>query len=79
MNKVEKDLEEQARQEAADIKQKHEDLVKYGNAPVAEDIREGWTARIREIVQSQVSAKVEQEVKKNSLISLNNTYLRTIR
>ncbi len=65
-------------QEAADIKQKRDELEKSINAPVPADILEGWTARIREIVQSQVSAKVEHEVKKNnSLISFDNTFLRT--
>jgi len=63
INKVKTDLEKQVHQEVADIKQKRHDLEKQINAPVPEDILEGWTERIREIVQNQVSAKVEQELR----------------
>jgi len=63
INKVQKDLEEQVHKEEADVKRKNEELGKHINAPVQGDMLEGWTARIREIVQSQVAAKVEQELR----------------
>lgn len=82
MKKVGGDLKQQLHTEAEDIKLKKDELGERTNEPVEDDMREGWTAKIRAIIQSRVAAQVEQEVKKkiidNGILSLRTTYTSSI-
>lgn len=82
MKKVRGDLKEQLHTETEDIKLKKDELGERTNEPVEDDMREGWTAKIRAIIQSRVAAQVEQEVKKkiidNGILSLRTTYTSSI-
>jgi hypothetical protein len=78
MNKVRRDLKEQLHTEAEDIKLKKDELGERTNEPVEDDMREGWTAKIRAIIQSRVAAQVEQEVKKKLLIMVSYPYVRIL-
>ena len=75
MKKVRGDLKEQLHTETEDIKLKKDELGERTNEPVEDDMREGWTAKIRAIIQSRVAAQVEQEVKKKILIMVSYPYV----
>ena len=79
MNKVRRDLKEQLQNEEEAVKQKKDGLIERTKEPVEDDMRKGWTAQIRAIIQSRVAAQVEQEVsKKKSLIMISYPYVRIL-
>ena len=77
MNKVRRDLKEQLQNEEEAVKQKKDGLIERTKEPVEDDMRKGWTAQIRAIIQSRVAAQVEQEVSKKKIIDNDILSLRT--
>lgn len=78
MNKVRKDLVDQLHTEAEGIQQKRDEVDVRINEPVEDDMREGWTTKIRAIIQSRVATQVEQEVKKKLSIMISYPYVRIL-